>query len=130
MSHWAFAQSSMRITYALGLAAELLFSVAAVIVGLGMLNQRAAALRNAVFLLWVYLFWTVGVIAWGIFMFVKRTVGMERLTAGAPEVADKFMQSGLVYFVYSLVTGVVTCVVCVWLAQRLSRPIIKATYAA
>jgi hypothetical protein len=130
MSHWTLAYSTLRIAHAVVHASELLFSVAAVIVGLGMLNQRATALRNAVVLLWLYFFWAVGVIGWGVIKFVQQAPLRASLASEASDVAHKASQSGIAYFVYANVTAVVSCVICVWLARRLSLPIIKATYAA
>lgn len=130
VSYWTLTYSSLGGLYALAQAVELLFSVAAAVIGLGMLNQRATALRNGVVLLWLYLFWTVGAIAWGVVEFARQAKQMAAMTSTASDMAEEAFQSGLAYLIYANVTAIVTCVVCVWLAQRLSRPIIKTAYAA
>ena len=123
--------SGLANIYTLGLAAEFLFSVAAVVIGLGMLNQRATALRNAIVLLWLYLFWTMASIAWGIIEFVRQAEMMARTASTASDLGEgAFPLSGMGYLVYGSVKAVVACVICVWLARRLSRPVIKAAYAS
>jgi hypothetical protein len=129
ISYWTLTPSSLGIAYALAQIAELLFSVAAVIVGLGMLNQRATALRNAVFLLWLYLYWSIGAILWGIIEFAKQAALMASLSSGASEIVQQSYGSGLAYLAYGTSFSILTCVVCFWLARRLSLPIIKIVYA-
>jgi hypothetical protein len=129
ISYWTVTYGSLGIVYAVGQFAELLFAIAAVIVGLGMLNQRTTALRNGIFLLWFYFYWTVAGIVWGIIEFAKQAAILASLTSGQSEIVQKSNASALAYFAYGTIFSVLSCVVCFWLARRLSLPVIKAVYA-
>jgi hypothetical protein len=117
-------------TYTFVLEVELLFSTTAFIIGLGMLNRRANALRNSIVALWLYLLWHAGALTFGLIKVWLETTRMERVALDMPELVQGSFRSGQAYMIYGTIGSALTIAVCYWQARRLSLPIVKNAYEA
>jgi hypothetical protein len=94
-----------------------------------MLNRRAAALGNSVVFLWLYAAFQVAASTWSLIELLIRSAERAELPPGAPEILRESYNSGSAYAIYGIIGATLTIAVCVWLARRLTLPIIKAAYS-
>jgi len=129
---WTFfwPTDSPVIEMSLSSATLLLFDTGAVLCGIGMLNRREKALRNSVVLLWAYVAWMALGFVWGI---AELTMEWSESSGRSPEASDYHARSDsydMAWTISDIVLAIVVLVACVWLARRLSSPLIKNAYTA
>ena len=130
--YWTFffESGSPPISMSLISAVSLLFGIVALLLGVGMLNRRAKALSRSVALLWTYVTWMVFGWVWRIGEHIMEWVESSGRATEVSGLAAQWEQYELPATIVEIIVSLVIGLALAWFARRLSRPLIKAAYAA
>ena len=101
---------------------SLLLGIGALLCGIGMLNRREKALGRSIVFLWTYVAWLVIGFVWSVSELIMESIESSGRASNFLAETERF---GVASTISSLIVSIITCLACIWLARRLSRPLIK-----
>ena len=122
-----FSPGSPPISMTFISSVSLLFGIGALLCGIGMLNRREKALGRSIVFLWTYVAWLVIGFVWSVSELIMESIESSGRASNFLAETERF---GVASTISWLIVSIITCLACIWLARRLSRPLIKTAYAA